>query len=109
MKLTIHELEYPELITGRTIYKYIIELNNFVMTTIAFEYKLTEEEFIQKTFSLLDKELLKDPNLNNRFVFDWSYITPDIKHKKYEIKLEDTYIKDLLLKKKMEAIEKDFS
>ena len=109
MKLTIHELEYPELVTSRIIYKYIIELNNFVITSVVFENKLTKEEFVQKTFSLLYKELLKDSNITNRFVFDWSYITPDIKHTKYEYKLEDTYIKDLLLRKKMEAIERDFT
>ena len=109
MKLIIHEIEYPEMTSCRTIYRYVIELNNFIMASIEYEYKLTKEEFIQKTFSLLEKDLLKDPNLNNRFVFDWSYITPDITHNKYEYELEDTYIKDLQLKKKMEAIESDFS
>ena len=108
MKLTIHEIVYLELITGKTIYRYIIELNDYVMKSITFDYKLSNEEFIPKMFSLLDEELLKDPNINNRFVFDWQYIPSDTKHKKYEIKLDDTYIKDLLLRKKMEAIEKDF-
>lgn len=109
MKLTIHEIVYFELITCKTIYKYIIELNDYVIKSITFDYKLSNEEFIPKMFSLLDEELLRDPNINNRFVFDWSYITPDIKHTKYEYKLEDTYIKDLLLKKKIESIERDFS
>lgn len=109
MKLTIHEIEYTELTSYRTIYKYVIELNDYVITTVCFYYKLSRDEFIPKMFSLLEKELLKDPNINNRFVFDWKYIPPDTKHKKYEIELDDTYIKDLLLKKKMEAIEKDFS
>lgn len=109
MKLTIHEIVYFELITCKTIYKYIIELNDYVIKYITFDYKLSNEEFIPKMFSLLDEELLKDPNINNRFVIDWKNIPSDPKYKKYDIKLEDTYIKDLQLKKKIESIERDFT
>lgn len=109
MILTIHEIEYHELTSLRTIYKYVIELNDYVIISVCFYYKLTKEDFKLRLVSLLEKELLKDPNISNRFVFDWSYIPPDTKHNKYSCKLDDTYIKDLLLEKKMKDIEKDFS
>lgn len=109
MKLIIHELEYPELMTSMIIYKYIIELNGFIMNTVCSYYKFSEEKLIQKTFSVLEKVLMRDPCLNHRIVFDRTYIVPGIKYTKYEYKLDDTYIKDLLLKKKMEAIERDFT
>jgi hypothetical protein len=108
MKLTINEIEWADIVNGRTVYRYIVDLNGHWLLNYVNDYKLDKEEIITKLFPKIEEEILKDPNIQEtRYRFDCKSL-PSLKSS-YEFKLPDTFIKDLQLDKKIERINKDFS